>query len=168
MKYYAGIGSRETPPDICQLFTLIAARMEANGYTLRSGGANGADIAFEKGVNTGTNKEIFLPWKGFNGSPSLLFSPSKDAFEMAAIYHPAWNRLSDAALKMMARNCHQVLGLNLNSPVDIVICWTPNGSGSGGTGQAIRIANAYNIPVVDFGKGSNKDNLNRIKEIMNV
>ncbi|NMA16004.1 MAG: hypothetical protein GX935_02005, partial [Erysipelotrichia bacterium] len=33
-----------------------------------------------------------------------------------------------------------------------IICWTKNGSGSGGTGQAIRIAKAYDIPIFDAGK----------------
>lgn len=51
----------------------------------------------------------------------------------------------------MARNTCQVLGLNLDSPVKAVICYTPGGSGSGGTGQAIRIAQAYKIPVIDMG-----------------
>lgn len=32
------------------------------------------------------------------------------------------------------------------------ICWTKNGSGQGGTGQALRIAKAYNIPIFDAGK----------------
>jgi len=32
------------------------------------------------------------------------------------------------------------------------LCWTKNGKSSGGTGQAIRIANDYKIPVFDAGK----------------
>ena len=51
----------------------------------------------------------------------------------------------------MARNALQVLGTDGQTPVDFIMCWTPNGSGSGGTGQAIRIARALNIPVFDLG-----------------
>ena len=54
-------------------------------------------------------------------------------------------------MKLQARNCYQVLGEHLNDPVKMVICWTPRGSGSGGTGQAIRLARAYKIPVFDLG-----------------
>lgn len=54
---YAGIGSRETPRSILDLMTAIARKLEALGYTLRSGGATGADTAFEEGVER--LKEIY-------------------------------------------------------------------------------------------------------------
>ncbi len=50
-----------------------------------------------------------------------------------------------------ARNCHQVLGCDLRTPSDFIICWTKNGKGLGGTGQALRIAKEYNIPIFDIG-----------------
>jgi cell division GTPase FtsZ len=53
--------------------------------------------------------------------------------------------------KLHARNAMIVLGKNLDDPVDFIICWTPGGTGSGGTGQALRIARAYGIPVYDLG-----------------
>ncbi len=49
---YAGIGSRDTPASILDLMTRIARRLSARepwGYTLLSGGAAGADSAFERG-----------------------------------------------------------------------------------------------------------------------
>lgn len=49
-KIYTGIGSRETPPDILELMTKIARFMFKQGFTLRSGGADGADSAFEAGA----------------------------------------------------------------------------------------------------------------------
>jgi hypothetical protein len=39
----------------------------------------------------------------------------------------------------------------LNDPVSFIVCYTPGGSGQGGTGQALRVARAYNIPVTDLG-----------------
>jgi hypothetical protein len=69
--------------------------------------------------------------------------------------HPAWPRLSQGAQRLHARNCHQVLGLDLRTPSAFVVCWTPNGSGSGGTGTAIKLACSRNIPVFDLGKPSN-------------
>lgn len=144
MKYYAGIGSRETPPRVLAKMTAIAQDLAAQGYILRSGAAEGADSAFEAGA--GDAKEIWIPWRGFQNHPSRLV-PSLAAFEMAARFHPAWERCSRGARALHARNCHQVLGADLATPVEFVVCWTKDGRASGGTGQAIRIAQHHGIPV---------------------
>lgn len=154
---YAGIGSRKTPDYVLKWmrgFGCVAARL---GFLLRSGGANGADITFEIGCDTfGGLKEIFLPWPEFNGSTSLLHTPSTDAFELAEqIYGDRWNLLSHGSKKMMARNCHQILGPDLDDRVDFVVCWTPDGAttaeerskATGGTGQAIALASSLGIPI---------------------
>lgn len=44
---YAGIGSRETPMEVLELMTKASAWLGAKGYALQSGGAIGADMAFE-------------------------------------------------------------------------------------------------------------------------
>ena len=144
MKYYAGIGSRETPADVMVRMTTIARRLAGLGYVLRSGGADGADTAFEDGA--GQAKEIWVPWIGFRDNPSTL-TPVPDAFPIAEKYHPNWQRCSPAARKLHARNVHQVLGADLRTPVEFVLCWTKDGGVSGGTGQAIRIALGMQIPV---------------------
>ena len=154
MFYYAGIGSRETPDVVLSVFRDIAKELSAD-YILRSGGADGADTIFEKGVDeVHGKKEIYLPWKGFNHSTSSLIVSEPEAFQIAEKYHPYWNKLKDGAKKLQARNSHQVLGADLKTPSSFVVCWTENGSGKGGTGQAIRIANAYHVPVFDAGKYS--------------
>jgi hypothetical protein len=56
--YYAGIGSRTTPPEFQEYFSVLGQVLQNLGWTLRSGGADGADSAFEKYV---TRKEIYLP-----------------------------------------------------------------------------------------------------------
>ena len=152
MKTYAGIGSRETPTDILHLMTAIAKRLATYDYVLRSGAAPGADSAFELGAPT-DKVEIYLPWKGFNGHPSKLCYPSNEALAMAEQFHPNWNACSRGARALHARNCHQILGRDLNDPVDFVVCWTRGGSGTGGTGQALRIARAHSIPIYDLGHG---------------
>lgn len=151
MLYYAGIGSRETPRELLDLFTRVAKYLSTKNYILRSGGAKGSDKAFELGA---IHKEIYLPWKGFEGNNSNLIVKDEKAFEIAEKYHPRWVYLSQSAQKLQARNSHQILGKDLASPSDFVICWTKGGKGSGGTGQAIRIAKDYNIPVFDCGKYS--------------
>lgn len=151
-KYYAGIGSRQTPLNIQIKMTLIAQRLSKSSYCLRSGGARGADEAFEKGA---VHKQIFLPWNGFNGK-----IPHKDEYivpdlniDLVRKYHPKPDKLSDFGLKLMSRNSYQVLGPTLDNPVDFVLCWTKDGKASGGTGQAIRIAKDYDIPVFNLKNG---------------
>lgn len=153
MNYYTGVGSRKTPAEVCTIMTQIAAKLAKRGYILRSGAADGADAAFEAGANqrlTEHPPEIYLPWLGFNGSKSQLL-PSREAFLMAEQFHPAWGRCSPAARCMHARNCHQVLGKDLKTPSEFLICWTQDAAAGGGTGQAIRIAKHYRIPVYDLG-----------------
>lgn len=68
---YAGIGSRETPKSILEFFEYLGELLAKKGFTLRSGAAKGADSAFEKGCDRVSGlKEIFLPWRGFEGSKS--------------------------------------------------------------------------------------------------
>jgi hypothetical protein len=151
MPFYAGIGSRETPAEICRLMTNIAIKLAQEGYTLRSGAADGADRAFELGADIdGGAKEIYIPWLGFNGSSSKL-TPTPEAFEMAEKYHPAWHKCNIGARKLHARNCHQVLGYDLKTPVDRVICWTKDAAGGGGTGQTLRVAKGHHITIDDLG-----------------
>ena len=148
MNTYAGIGSRETPKDILALMFKTAKYLAENGYILRSGGAEGADTAFEQGCdNVKGNKEIFLPWKGFNNNQSNLYGINTQAIEIAKKYHPAPDKLSQGAMKLQARNCYQVLGKTLDNPCKFVICYTKE---RGGTTQALRIAKDYNIPVYNW------------------
>ena len=70
---------------------------------------------------------------------------------MAASFHPRWDYLKQGARKLHARNSLQLFGKDMNLASDFVLCWTKDGKGKGGTGQALRIARSYGIPVFDFG-----------------
>ena len=77
MKYYAGIGSRETPKEICNKMTEIASLLENQDFVLRSGGAQGADHAFEIGISDQLMMDIYLPYINFNnksGSKYIFIS----------------------------------------------------------------------------------------------
>jgi hypothetical protein len=156
---YAGVGSRETPPEILSMMTAASMQLEEAGLILRSGGAEGADHAFECGCWHNPDKQIFLPWNGFNnryirepGCYRLEEPYLGAARKIAADHHPAWDKLSYGAEGCMIRNSAQVLGPKLDDPSLFVLCWTPGGKGGGGTGQAIRVATTYGIPVFDMGK----------------
>ena len=157
---YAGIGSRETPVFVQQRMVRMAMVLGKLGWTLRSGHAPGADQAFEYGAKqVNGSMEIYLPWDGFEGakvdnkSYFTGFSTTEmevKAMRIAADNHPNWSACSDGARKMHSRNVQQIGGRELNLGVSFVLCWTKNGSGGGGTGQAIRIAKRENIPVYDL------------------
>lgn len=155
--YYTGIGSRETPEHILKIMTRLGEIYQTGGLVLRSGGAPGADLAFETNV---TSKNIYLPWKGFNGNNSGLFTITEDAYILAEQHLLHWNYLKDPVKKLMARNVYQVLGYNLDNPSDFLVCWTQDGvtkneevsKKTGGTGMAIRVACAYQVPVFNLGK----------------
>lgn len=149
MKYYTGIGSRETPPDLQTLMTKIAFALANDNWILRSGGANGADEAFERSA---TYKRIYLPWAGFNNkyADNRSYIVPEYNEEMVLDYHPAPYRLSKAGMKLMSRNSYQVLGDNLDNPSSFLVCWTSDGKASGGTAQAMRIAKDYKIPIYNL------------------
>lgn len=150
--YYSGVGSRETPDFVCRAMTEIARFLEQEGYILRSGGADGADLAFEAGVVDPAMKDIYLAKKGFNGSRSQLYTVCDAAIQLASTVHPAWDRCTPFARLLHARNCYQVLGQDLETPADFLLCWTENAEKRGGTRTAIVLAERNSIPVLNFGK----------------
>lgn len=160
MTHYAGIGSRGTPADIQALMTQLARKLEGQGYILRSGGATGADQAFQAGVQNPLDMEIYLPSESFNGFQSedagFLDATKLLAWEQALAlvtqYHPSPGKLSSSAFALLARNAFQVLGKDLKTPSKFIICWTRQGHLTGGTSHAIRLANAWGIPVRNLGK----------------
>ena len=85
---------------------------------------------------------------------------------IASEVHPTWDRCNEWARGMHSRNCHQILGYDLQSPVDAVICWTPDGKIQGGTATAIRIAMKYDIPVFNLGVSDKESVLNDIKNFL--
>lgn len=159
-RYYTGIGSRSAPKEVLEYFYLIGYFLANKGFTLRSGGAQGADSYFEAGCDRSEgSKEIYLPWKNFEGSSSDLIISNPQAYEIAERFHPYWYNLSEGAQKLQARNSHQVFGLDLKTPSEFLLCWTKRGLGEGGTGQAIRIASRYDIPVFDAGNWGTVDEI---------
>ena len=161
---YAGIGSRETPLSVLEDMQHIAFQLGSMNWILRSGGALGADTAFEYGCNhAGGPKEIYIPWAGFQGRKDAIVGAEQpnfpDALFLASNFHPAWDRCRASARALHARNGYQILGKSLTQKADCVICWTRNASGTGGTGQALRIAKHFNIPIFDLGRDSAYDEL---------
>ncbi len=171
---YAGIGSRETP-----LYALVVMQFLSNylseAYTVRSGGADGADTAFE--LASRKNNEIFLPWYGFSFSGDGFVVNDKKALDIAEllidgrfiknlspIHQHSTEKMrqskNESNLKLHRRNCFQILGSTLNNPVDFVACWTGDKAirgeqtsfKTGGTGTAIRLASQISVDVFNLSR----------------
>lgn len=147
---YAGIGSRRTPMHICQIMKFFGMKLADTGWLLRSGGAEGADSAFEEGCDVSEGqKEIFLPWPKFNGNTSTLAMGDREtdkwAYDLAMEKFPWFKEMKPNIRPLIARNMMQVLGVFGNDPVDLVICWTD--SDKGGTTYALTIARERGIPI---------------------
>jgi hypothetical protein len=157
-KVYAGIGSRSTPSHILAIMQEIGRSMARLGWVLRSGNCVGADQTFQRGANQVDPKlvELYLPWRGYEAEHIAVgngvYTPGSLAYRIAAEYHPAWEKCSQGARAMHARNVQIVLGAELDRPVDLVICWTPGGKAVGGTAMGMRLAQAYGITVYNLAK----------------
>lgn len=183
-----GIGSRETPEIELILLSEIGREAEKRGMRGRSGGAGGADLAFERGFTDPKNIDVIFPWRGFlpkdmtehdvtsylgrerpkqgPGAPVLLeWKMRAKAEELAAKYHPAWEKCSQGARALHSRNMPQVLGLQLDNKTDVVVAWTVDGKATGGTGQAIRIAKDLGIPVANL---KNPEERKIVLEVLNI
>lgn len=123
------------------------------------------DQAFEDGA--AGRAEVYLPWATFEAQKTVwtdyvIDHPSHEALEMAAEYHPSWLALRQGAKMLHGRNSHQIMGKRLDDPVDFVLCWTPDGSldgrgnDTGGTGQALRIAHAHGIEVINMKRSEHR------------
>lgn len=159
-KYYTGIGSRETPPEILELMTNVAKHLSDKGYILRSGRAEGADSAFEEGA---FHAELYILWKSFASEKPVkkshsVFIRGDDAGSraIAETVHRGWHNLSRGAQALHSRNINQVLGQSSVSGIDpseFVLFYAPetkSGNVRGGTATAVNFARSLNIPTLNL------------------
>jgi hypothetical protein len=75
--------------------------------------------------------------------------------------------------ELHTRNVFQVLGGRAAEPTEFMVCWTPDGAErssetskkTGGTGTAIRIADAFGVPVFNLQR---EDTIQRLEEYLNI
>ena len=147
----ATIGSRVLPDDIKDKMVSLVGSIRPDvleKLTALHGGAKGADSIWGSLFK---NEMIFLP--------TDIRVLGREATNIATFHHPFFSRLKDFTKKLMSRNAYQVLSDDLNTPVDCVLCYTPDGverrddiviGTTGGTGLAISIADTYGIPVFNI------------------
>ena len=171
---YAGVGSRATPPEVLAGMSDVAQVLGDAGFALSTGGADGADKAFETGaLRTDAPVTVHTPWPGYNGyrpgrdpesDIDVIHPKAGDAvrglsfLHLARKHHPAWDRCRRGARALFLRNVSVLAGALDDDgtvlPVRAVIAWNPNGSAhgreAGGTGHTLRVAAELGIPVVNL------------------
>jgi len=155
---YAGIGSRDITSEEAHKILVISSKLSKK-FVVYSGNAEGADITFQTGSNG--NCVIYLPWDGFNVlnydyNKSLAYydvGNTNIGIEYASKFHPKYSQLSKGAKRLMCRNTHQVLGYKEYPRVSFVVyCANESSDGtiSGGTAQAVKIARSIGIPTFNI------------------
>lgn len=165
---YTGIGSRKTPHEVQLWMYKFAVKMCGKGIKLRSGGANGADSAFERGARR--EKEIFIHRNGHNGKRHnrlnialdyLAPDKQEECYSKAEGIHPGWRNCDDWARGMHARNILQIEGVN-GPLTDFVVYWTEYDgrlNPRGGTATAVNYAKSLGIPTFNLNIDAQKDAL---------
>lgn len=178
MKYFTGIGSRQTPADVLELMTKTAIYLREEGYYLRSGHAAGADRAFELGAKE--NSIIYLPWEDFGQKP-YKEDPGMEVLGHKVCNKQLWERYHRTYLqsrnirsaydkesfKMLhGRNVAQVIGtaqhiFDVLSVSKFVICYCEfkDGEPQGGTATAFKLAHALEIPIFNLWKKEDRERI---------
>ena len=168
--FFTGIGSRSTPEALLRFAETLSERLCRLGWGLRSGKAEGADSAFQRGLERCPEEdrrgEIFLPWAGFGKTSGLASTWDRlgarpEAEWLARRLHPAWEQCKESVRKLHTRNVYQVLGEDLGTPSKFVLYCAEERYGvvSGGTATAVNLARALGIPAINISHGDWKDQL---------
>ena len=147
---FTGIGGRLIGSNHINLLYKIACLLEQDGWRCRTGDASGSDSVFRDAyIPNPMNIYVFSA----RAVQVDLYGTADRAREIMYKYHPNPDavRRSKFSEYLLTRDVYQVLGPSLEDPSKIVICYTEEGKLKGGTAMAIRIANAYGIPVLNIG-----------------
>lgn len=174
MRFYSGVGSRETPESMLLLMELIAELLCSLGFRGRSGAAPGADSAFRRGVRRSDQYgdvgfEDYLPdhqmfnkeefgWVTPNQEERIFDARMFDAYEescqLALSARGSWNGLGRGGILLHSRNPMQVLGGSLKLPSKFCIFYAkPKGKQGlveGGTNTAVQVARKHDVPVFNL------------------
>lgn len=136
----------------------LAHELAEIGLILRSGGADGADTAFE--LYAGDKKEIYIPWKNFNNRKGILVDFERN-YNIAKRVRPDIANYKSSVKKLYARNISQILGRANDEITKFVVCWTPEGKDVGGTGFAIEVARCYGVKIFNYGAYEDPEDLRK-------
>ena len=159
MKYITIIGSRKITREEHITLRSLADHFHEHGFTLRSGGAYGADSS----INHLSNIEIYIPWDGYNnlyhnGKTIFMLKYLPDQYlasKKVSEIHPKFEKLSRGAKLLQTRNIYQIIGYKgkEGTPSECVIYAADhdkNGEPVGGTRTAVMYARSLGIPTINI------------------
>ena len=165
------IGTRSLSAGWKQLIVEFSRGMAEAEWMIRSGAAEGCDQAWTEGfTHRASSVSLYLPWPTFNKSYwfgsgyRIQHNPTEEGARIARDSISYWDSLKQGAKKLYARNSHIILGPDCRKPSDLVVAYTTTGDDRGGTGQAIRIARAKQIPVLNIHWPSDQRKLQALLE----
>lgn len=156
----------EPPLDIKNKFKELSEKFKDLKFTVRvAGGNTEADDAARD--NAGEKMEEYLPWKGFESRESAFQFSDDSSIEQACKFHPAADKMKDAAKKFLSRNLRMVQGKTLKSPAKFIILWSEDGAArladktfkTGNAGHFLSIAAGTKTPVFNLGKAGTFEKL---------
>ena len=153
MRYYAGVGSRETPLREQARMEKISKLLGELGYYLRSGGAEGAGQAFERGAE-------IAGYPVEEWSPNISYFPLHEwATEKASstCWELPLERMSAYKISSITRNMYVLFGddSEILKPVDFVVYWSASdpmekGGGCEETRSVVRASHEAGIPTYNL------------------
>jgi len=176
------IGSRSASMEHCIMLEETAKMLLSRGAKGYSGAASGPDTAYTNAVialqryneiDPTTLGRIYIPWAGFSGFQdgdlhgvvrlaNTVPVLKEKAVLIARLLHGAYHRLTRGGKALHSRNPYQVLGDDLASPVSVVLCaadTTNRGAVKGGTATAVKLAQSFEIPVINIATDKGKRDL---------
>ena len=163
---YVGVGIGDTTNEIKSIVKQITEVLNEANYVLRSDGEQGISSLFIKHAK---EKEIYLPYKDYNGYESEYHKSTREAEYIASRFHPCFYELKIDEKKIVSRYSHVVLGHDLRQPASFIICYTEDkvesvkdkAAYTGILGQVIAIGSAMAIPIYNLAKEDCVERLNK-------
>lgn len=164
---WVGIGDKQVPTEIKDLQMEIAKRLSKINAKLRTDGAIGSSINFQKGTCEINSKlcEVILPWEGFNskqvepqfkGTNYIIiddFMYNMAAEILTKTTFPWFKELKDVVKKFHVRNFYTLFICGLNQ-VDAVIYYAEEnekGIVKRDPASIVRLARSEGIPTFNIG-----------------
>lgn len=169
-KPYIMTSGRDVPKHIVEQMVELSRSIKESGYVLRIGGLEGGDNVLGE---LDKDAELYLPWKNFSDKVSKLYFSTEECLALASKFNAKFNEINNSMRSFLGMYTRMVLGKDLKSRVNFIICWTPDGAEdsssittkTGLIAQAIGIASAMKIPVFNL---NNADTVNKIKTYIGI
>lgn len=138
---YAGVGPRTSPEWVLAVMRRLGRYMAQQDYTLSSGHAKGADLAFEYGCDLVNGPKRIFPPDPLKGHPL-----QRILWHLASYANPRFQYLGEYKQYPLLRNPLILFGNDLSHPVALAITWMPGepSTWTGGTANTMRLLMGYN------------------------